>query len=484
MRRRDIEWSAPSISRRQVFAGLAGLAMSTLPVRYGLAGSAPGEAARSGPREILLTVSAANRHFWTDAGPATGVLAYSDQVPGPVLRVKQGQPLRVTVRNRLDEDTTVHWHGIRLPNAMDGVPGLTQPPIRSGEQFVYEFSPPDAGTFWYHPHSNTLQQQGRGLAGALIVEEDSPPPVDRDILWVLTDWRLDDGRQIAGGFGNAMEAGMAGRIGSLVSINGSFSREEAFHDGETVRLRLINTSLARIMRLDFSRYDPIVIAVDGQPCDPFVPVDGRVVLGPAMRIDLILTMSGKPGNRYAVRDDFYPALSYDLTDFVCIDTTGRKRAPVNIGQFSLPRNPLPEPELATATRIEITLQGGMMGGMGGMMGMASSSAVWAINGSSMTGDGQAGMPPLATLERHKAYLLSISNATAWWHPMHLHGLSFLVISRNGENVPNRQWADTVLLAPQDVVEVAFVADNPGDWMFHCHVIDHQKSGLMTVLRIT
>src|SRR3546814_21107973 len=94
----------------------------------------------------------------------------------------------------------------------------------------------------------------------------------------------------------------------------------------------------------------------------------------------------------------------------------------------------------------------MMGGMGGMMGMASSSAVWAINGSSMTGDGQAGMPPLATLERHKAYLLSISNATAWWHPMHLHGLSFLVISRNGENVPNRQWADTVLLAPQDVVE--------------------------------
>src|SRR3546814_11742364 len=92
---------------------------------------------------------------------------------------------------------------------------------------------------------------------------------------------------------------------------GSFSREEAFHDGETVRLRLINTSLARIMRLDFSRYDPIVIAVDGQPCDPFVPVDGRVVLGPAMRIDLILTMSGKPGNRYAVRDDFYPALSSD-----------------------------------------------------------------------------------------------------------------------------------------------------------------------------
>ncbi len=103
-------------------------------------------------------------------------------MPGPELRVRQGEPVRITVSNKLSEDTTVHWHGIRLPNAMDGVPGLTQKPIRPGESFVYEFTPPDAGTFWYHPHADTLQQLGRGLAGALIVQEPERAAVDRDLL--------------------------------------------------------------------------------------------------------------------------------------------------------------------------------------------------------------------------------------------------------------------------------------------------------------
>ena len=128
--------------------------------------------------------------------------------------------MRMVVNNKLGEDTTVHWHGIRLPNAMDGVPGLTQKPIRPGESFVYEFTPPDAGTFWYHPHADTLQQLGRGLAGALIVEEREPVAVDRDLLWFIEDWRLDEGGRIAGGFGNRMEAGMSGRIGNTVTING------------------------------------------------------------------------------------------------------------------------------------------------------------------------------------------------------------------------------------------------------------------------
>ena len=127
--------------------------------------------------------------------------------------------------------------------------------------------------------------------------------------------------------------------------------------------------------------------------------------------------------------------------------------------------------------------GGMgMMGMGGMMGM-SHDATWAINGMSMTGDGQASMPPLLTLQNGRSYLLTLRNDTAWWHPMHLHGHSFRVISRNGVSVPHRQWADTVLIPPKETVDIAFVADNPGDWMLHCHVTDHQVSGMMTVLRI-
>src|SRR5207237_4548355 len=117
--------------------------------------------------------------------PATRVWAYDAAVPGPVLRVRQGAPMEITVENGLSEETTVHWHGTRLPNAMDGVPGLSQPPIRPGESFTYEFTPPDAGTFWYHPHADSLQQLGRGLAGALIIEEREPVGVDRDLLWLL-----------------------------------------------------------------------------------------------------------------------------------------------------------------------------------------------------------------------------------------------------------------------------------------------------------
>jgi FtsP/CotA-like multicopper oxidase with cupredoxin domain len=131
---------------------------------------------------------------------------------------------------------------------------------------------------------------------------------------------------------------------------------------------------------------------------------------------------------------------------------------------------------------------GMMGGSGTMMnggmGMGDNgAAAWSINGSSMTGDGQAGMPPLLTLKLGRSYVLALRNQTAWWHPMHLHGHSFKLLSRNGTPVPHSQWGDTVLISPREMVEVAFVADNPGDWMLHCHVMDHQVSGLMTILRI-
>jgi FtsP/CotA-like multicopper oxidase with cupredoxin domain len=411
------------------------------------------------------------------------------------------------VSNKLGEDTTVHWHGTRLPNAMDGVPGLTQKPIRSGESFTYEFTPPDAGTFWYHPHADTLQQLGRGLAGAFIVEEREPIVVDHDLLWFIEDWRLDDGGQIAPGFGNQMEAGMSGRIGNTVTINGRVPEPVSVRSGERVRLRIVNAALARIVSLRFEGHRPVVVAHDGQPCEPHTPDGGRVVLGPAMRADLIIDMNGKPGQSYRVIDDFYRDLAYKLVDIVYGPAKPtRDRPPDALPR--LPANPVPEPDLAAAERHEIALQGGMMGGMGmasgsmmmgrgrgmmsggrmmggsGMMGgMMSGGATWAMNGMSMTGDGQPNMPPLLTLKRGKSCVLALRNETAWWHPMHLHGHSFRVISRDGKPNPRREWRDTVLVPPRENLEIAFVADHPGDWMFHCHITDHQEAGMMAVIRI-
>jgi len=152
----------------------------------------------------------------------------------------------------------------------------------------------------------------------------------------------------------------------------------------------------------------------------------------------------------------------------------------------LPPNPLPRPDLANAVVQELRMQGGMMGGMGmmggGMMGMGG-GATWAMNGQSMTGDGSASMPPLFQIASGRSCILDIHNGTAWWHPMHLHGHSFHVLKRDGVAVPHDQWGDTVLVRPREHIQVAFVADNPGDWMLHCHVMDHQVGGMMTMIRV-
>lgn len=467
-----------TLDRRSLLMGGASLAMfAAMP---SIAHSA------SGPVRNLKLVAAPTQ--WPIAGidhPATEVWSYDGRVPGPEMRLRQGEPVRITVENRLEQDTTVHWHGIRLPFAMDGVPGLTQPPIKPGESFVYEFTPPDAGTFWYHPHAHSLQQLGRGMAGALIVEEREPVQVDRDLVWLLSDWRLTSKAQIASGFGNLMEAAMSGRVGNTVTVNGAISEQVRVQAGERIRLRLVNGALARIMALRFEGHRPVIVAIDGQPCEPHEPEGGRVLLGPAMRTDIVLDMQGEPGRRYRVVDDFYRDLSFWLTQLAYDDKAPIRAHPME-RSLALPKNPLPDPDLATAERRALTLQGGMMGGngMGGMnMSGMGSDAVWSINGHSMTGDGHAGMPPLMTFERGRSYVLAIRNDTAWWHPMHFHGHSFRIISRNGAPVPRAEWGDTVLVPPREAVEVAFVADNPGDWMLHCHITDHQVSGLMTILRV-
>ncbi|RRI03585.1 multicopper oxidase family protein [Mesorhizobium tamadayense] len=469
------------MSRRAFLAAVAGAAASA-SMRGAHASAVDERQIKVAPGEVRLNGA---------GGPSTAVWTYNGTVPGPALRLRQGQPVRVAVENGLDEDTTVHWHGIRLPNAMDGVPGLTQTPIRPGESFSYEFAPPDAGTFWYHPHADSLVQIGRGLAGPLIVEEAEPVAFDGDLLWLLQDWRLTKDGQIAGGFGSMMDASMSGRVGNLVTVNGQAQPDQSVRAGERVRLRLANASLARMMALRFEGHRPVVLAIDGQPCDPHEPEDGRLVLAPAMRIDIALDMQGDPGSRHDVIDDFYDGLAYRLTTLVYDNASPIRPHPLS-APLALPRNPLPELDFANAVHQEIVLQGGMMGGgklkgAGGMMGMTmpgmNGGAAWAINGMSMTGDGHAGMAPQFMLERGATCLLTMRNETAWWHPMHVHGFSLSVLSRNGEPVPHRQWQDTVLLAPKDTVDCAFVADNPGDWMLHCHVADHQMAGLMTVFRV-
>ncbi|RUM95727.1 multicopper oxidase family protein [Pseudaminobacter arsenicus] len=500
----------PTLTRRAFIASGAALsAGAMLPLQS--------NARAAGAREFRLRAEQGRARIVPEPYGDTSVWCYDGSVPGPELRVKQGERLRITVENGLAEDTTVHWHGVRVPNAMDGVPHLTQAPISAGKDFVYEFDAVDAGTFWYHPHQRSFEQVGRGLYGALIVEEPEPIRVDRDIVWVLSDWRLTEAADIRDDFGNMHDAMHGGRVGNAVTINGRIPEAVAVRTGERIRLRLINAANARIFGLDFGGHEPIIVALDGQPVEPHAPDGGLVVLGPAMRADIILDMTGNPGSRVTVQDRFYEGLEYRLVDLVYADTSVRDKTPD--WPIALPPNPLPEPDLATAIRHDITFNGGMMGAMvmqemggsmgesegspnptegmmgnmgkdssmGGMMGnmgmmmdMMHKGGIWFING--VAAEGHV-MEPMFTLARDRSHVIAMTNATAWHHPIHLHGHSFRVISRNGQPTRHREWQDTVLMAPREKVEIAFVADNPGDWMIHCHILEHQAAGMMGVFRV-
>ena len=435
----------------------------------------------SRPRSLVraLRVAPAEQSLVGAPHPRTAVWAYNGTVPGPELRLRQGERLRIEVENALDAGTTVHWHGIRLPNAMDGVPYLTQPPIApNGGRFLYEFDLPDAGTYWYHPHLGSPEQVGRGLYGALIVEERDPPTVDRDAVWVLSDWRLDRDAKIIEDFRGFMDSSHAGRIGNTVTVSGAVLESFSVRAGERIRLRLVNASNARIYGLGFEGHEPWVIAFDGQPLDPYRPAGGRVVLGPAQRADLVIDCGGAPGSRHRVVDDFYRQRAYRLLDLVYSSDGAIRNKPRPVPR--LQPNSVPMPDRARAERHRIVFGGGMMGAMPSQR--EHKGMFWTVNGIPVRDDDHH-HAPLLTLARGRSYVFELVNDTAWHHPIHLHGHVFTVLSRDGKPSDRGESGDTVLLDPRTRVEIAFVADNPGNWMLHCHILEHQAAGMMANIRV-
>jgi len=423
--------------------------------------------------------------------PDSAVWAFNSRLPGPTLRARRGDRLRITVDNGLAENTTVHWHGIRLPHEMDGVPGLTQPPIKPGERFVYEFELPDAGSYWYHPHANSAEQVGRGLSGPLIIDEPEDANLnngfDRDLVWLLDDWRLDRAATIQP-FGNGHDMTHGGRLGNTVTINGKLPEPLAVRTGERLRLRLLNAANARHFALQFEDHTPLVIALDGQTVEPFTPEDNRIIIAPAQRVDILLDASAKPGSKTRVIDTFYRD-AYLLTELAYGDQPLREKPLSELPTLNPSR--LPVPDITKAERFNVVLAGGAMGGMRGakMNGewmdirtLVGKGAAWALNGVA-AGQQHLAQEPLFTFKRGQSIVLAMRNDTAFPHPMHLHGHHYRVISRNGQPLKAGPWRDTVLLMPRDTVEVAFVADNPGNWMFHCHIPEHMYGGMMAVVRV-
>ena len=454
--------------------GSAALAMAAAPWQARLA-----YAGETADGFTVLRASPGMAPLLGDQGGPTPIWAYNGTTPGPKIRARRGGTVRVRLVNELDQPTTIHWHGIRIENAMDGVPDLTQEAVQPGESFDYEFTVPDAGTYWYHTHNRSWEQMARGLYGPLIVDGDADG-VAQDLTLIVDDWRLaPDGAIDAASFGNMMDWSHAGRLGNWVTVNSLDNPRFDLTVGAAARLRLINTANARIFTLAIDGLEMQLAGLDGQVFDKPVALDAPLTLAPAQRADVIVTPEAA-GSHTLVAIDRVEKVA--LAQFQVSGAAGDTGADV-----VLKPNALPEPNLGSALAVELLMEGGAMGAMGsarmgggadkGMMDMrelVGNGMAWAMNGI-------AGMPdePLFAAKRGQSVRLTMVNDTRWPHAMHLHGHHFRILTRNGKPEPLTPWRDTVSLDPMQRVEVAFVADNPGKWLLHCHMLEHIAAGMIT-----
>ena len=432
---------------------------------------------------LEMTARASTASFLGDGAPLVPVWSFNGTVPGPTIRATRGDTVRVRLHNELEQPTSIHWHGIRIDNAMDGVAGLTQDPVAPGETFDYEFSLPDAGTFWYHSHNRGWEQVERGLYGALIVDEPVPPFDPRhDVTLVLDDWLVSSDGRIDEGLGSRGEWSHGGRLGNWPTVNGLTQPEIPIPQHQTTRVRLINAANARIFELDLAGIGAEVIAYDGQTlARPVAPRYNPVLLGPAQRMDIILTPEAAgllPLNEMSGGGPF------PFARFAVDDRSSRPLA----FERALEPNALKEPDLAGARVLELHMEGGAMGRMRGAVvdgtylegpELFETKQFWAFNGI-------AGLAkePFFRAKKGESISVRVINDTAFPHAMHVHGHHFRVTDRGGATIDDNHWRDTFLVGSNQTTTIAFVADNPGKWLFHCHMLEHQAAGMTTWFEVS
>ncbi|AAV94649.1 multicopper oxidase family protein [Ruegeria pomeroyi] len=432
---------------------------------------------------ITLTAMEARQQIAPEGYPDTAIWGYEGGAPGPEIRVAQGGRLSRRLINRLPQPTAVHWHGIRIDNAMDGVPGLTQQAVPTGGSFDYDFTLPDAGTYWYHSHNRSMEQVARGLHGPLIVDEASAPDIDGEHVLVLDDWRLDpDTAAIGANFDNGHDLSHAGRIGNLLTVNGRFDPAFRARPAERLRLRLINAANARVFEVGLDGMQGWIVALDGMPLEEPLVVSGAFPLAPAQRADLIVDITAETGASASLlsieRDGGYGLCRFDVS--------GQGAGAARAAPAPLPPNPLPVIEgLADSPLHQMRLQGGAMRwldsallGETEMSGreLAQLGKFWALDGRA-----DRSATPFLEAARGSLHRIAFVNETGFDHGMHLHGHHFRLIAPNGALGP---WRDTVLVAPGETRQIALVADNPGDWLLHCHMLGHAAAGMTSWFRVT
>lgn len=444
-------------------------------------------------------------------GSEIRMLAYNGSVPGPTIKVAQGSTVTIKLINKTDVETTLHSHGLRLKNAFDGTPGITQKPVAPGDAFTYQLTFPDPGTYWYHPHIREDYAQELGLYGSFLVTPKDPSywnDVTREIPLFLDDIAMENG-SITPFQKNYADHALMGRFGNTMLVNGATDYRLQVNKGDPVRLSLINAANVRPFRFAIEGATMKVVGGDSGAYEREYWEDS-IVIGPSERA--IVEVSFPKTGAFAMQNKT-PDKTIDLGMIVVTGNTSKESVPADwrslplrnyvptirsIDPFRSFFSKAPDKQIALSVNMaEVDMGGGHMMSDGSMMGGVPEGGIeWNDDDGTManltTKTVSWNITDLATKKQNmdikwkfkvgdKVKIRIVNDAHSMHpmqHPIHFHGQRFLVINKNGTPATNLVWKDTVLVPAGEYVDILLDATNPGTWMAHCHIPEHLEAGMM------
>lgn len=445
-----------------------------------------------------FTLTAQESMLMLDDNTMKTAWTYNGTVPGPQLRVKQGETIKVVLNNELPEPVTIHWHGLPVPNNMDGIPGITQNAVKPKESFTYEFKVDVPGTYWYHSHQNGVNQVDKGLYGSIVVEPKDAEPVDKDFTLVLDEWMEDDSMaEMHNGGGShsghsqstdssehanmdmsgMSDAEMMPLMYTIFSANGktgSAIQPLIVKKGEKVRIRLINAGyLSHKMHLPGHSFT--IVSTDGQPIhNPPETQDQLLNIAPGERYDVVF-VADHPGKWLLDEHSTNPGAKSLAIPIVY---EGEEHASVKSESMDLPVVDITKYGEAAKGTFSLNDQYDVTYSMDLNTDMSHGGMTFTINGKTYPDT-----PPLDVKEGDLVKVKMVNRSPEDIHPMHLHGHFFQVLSMDGQPISGSPLVkDTLNILPGEEYVVAFKADNPGNWMFHCHDLGHAAKGMMSEVK--
>jgi len=407
---------------------------------------------------VLVELEAREDDWQITPGRPARAWTFNGQVPGPVIEARVGDVLEVRLTNHLSEPTTLHWHGIRLPAPMDGT-DMVQDPVEPGATFVYRITLLDAGTFWYHSHSNEPVQVRRGMYGALIVRGENEPVLDRERVLVLSDAMIDPTGELSS------VSHRHGCDGNVRLVNGAAEPELMIRGGQIERWRVINASSARYIRLFIGGRSFSALGTGGGLLE--APVQMRdALLAPGDRIDIAVGPF-EPGETVSVLSAPYDRGfgSGESERFATLRVGPRAASQAVIAERLRVIAPLVDGPLTPTREVRLGERAGADGEVDYLINeMQHLRAKDVIVGELQVWD--------------------VVNRSTVDHPFHLHGFFFQVVERDGTAPAFRSWEDTINVPAGGRVRIAWMPDDrPGEWMYHCHILEHHAAGMMAHFRV-